>query len=209
MSRTARSRTALRPATALLSLCLLAAAPTAALAKPATPVTSPSTAPSTAPHTSPRIDTRTSQRTDMLARRTAETRALVEKHFAALAAGDATAVRALWTRDARVVSIDAAGTATTKKLPAALTRWLSHTDGLQWEITGVRPITDRDLEVTARVVWNGATYDDTLRIRHTGKQALIRHKSSRPHAGPHVDPHAAPHAAPHGAATSATPRSPY
>ncbi|HUQ07292.1 MAG TPA: nuclear transport factor 2 family protein [Kofleriaceae bacterium] len=158
-----------RSLTAILSLSLLAATPTAALAKPTTPVTDS------------RTDARTAARADMLARRTADTRSVIEQHFTALAAGDAKAVRALWTRDARVVSIDAAGTPKTQKLAPALTRWLSHHDDLQWEIVTIAPITDSDFEVTARVTWNGAVFDDTLRVVKNGRRMLIRHKSSRPH----------------------------
>lgn len=149
------------PLTAVLSLSLLAAAPTAALAKRATPVTE--------------------TRADMLARRAAEARATVEKHFTALAADDAKSIRALWTRDARIISIDAGGTAKKQTLSTALSRWLAHTDGLQWEILQVRHIADAELEITATVTWNGAVFDDTLRVVKKGNRMLIRHKSSRPH----------------------------
>lgn len=164
------------PLTAVLSLSLLTAAPTIAFAKRATPATE--TRPETRART--RADM-LARRADMLARRAADARATVEKHFTALAAADAKAVRALWTRDARIISIDAANTAKKQSLSTALTRWLTHTDGLQWEILQVRHITDAELEITATVTWNGAAFDDTLRVVKHGNRMLIRHKSSRPH----------------------------
>jgi len=149
------------PLTAFLSLCLLASAPSVALAKRATPATE--------------------SHADMLARRSEQARAVVEKHFTALAAGDAKAVRAQWTRDARVTSVDGDGRSKQQTLSIALTRWLEHTDGLQWTIRSVHPAGGGELKVIVRVIWNGTEFDDTLRLVAQGKTMRIRHKSSRPH----------------------------
>jgi len=150
-----------RSITAFLSLCLLASAPTAALAKRATPATE--------------------SHADMLARRSEQARAVVEKHFKALAAGNAKAVRTQWTRDARVTSVDGDGRSKQETLSKAMTRWLTHTDGLQWTIQNVTPLRAGQLEVTVQVIWNGTTFDDTLRLVTQGSSMRIRHKSSRPH----------------------------
>lgn len=153
-----------RSLAAILALSILTAVPTVALAKRATPAAAAET------------------RGAAIARRSEQARALVEKHFTALAAADAKAVRALWTRDARVTSIDAGGTAKRQTLSTALARWLEHADSIQWTIQRVHPITDTELEVTAQVIWNGMTFDDTLRVVVQGKTMRIRHKSSQPHA---------------------------
>lgn len=150
-----------RSLAAILSLSLLTLAPTAALARRAAPV-----------HET---------RADMLARRTAAARATVERHLTALAAGDAKAVRAEWTRDARVTSIGADGISTKQTLAVALDRWLEHPEGISWKIRGTTTISDRELEVIVQVTWNGATYDDRLRVVKSGNAMRIHHKTSRPH----------------------------
>jgi hypothetical protein len=155
-----------RSMTAFLSLCLLAAAPTAAMARRA-----------------PAVAVSAETRSAALAARADRASILVEAHFKALAAGDGKAVRALWTRDARITSIDGAGKRTRQKLSAALARWRSRRDGMSWTIEGVHHISDREVEVTARVVWGGTTFDDTLRLEVARNGSMkLAFKSSRPHA---------------------------
>jgi hypothetical protein len=151
-----------RSLAAILSLSLLTLAPTAALARGAAPITE--------------------THEDMLTRRADAARATVERHFAALAAGDAKAVRAEWTRDARVTSIDASGRSKKQTLSIALSRWLEHHDGMSWKIQKTNHITDREIEFAVQVTWNGTTFDDRLRVVASGKKMLIRQKTSRPRA---------------------------
>jgi hypothetical protein len=151
-----------RSLAAIFSLSLLALAPTAALARGAAPI----------------VETHE----DMLARRAEDARATVERHFAALAAGDAKAVRAEWTRDARVTSIDASGISKKQTLSTALSRWLEHHDGMSWKIVKTTRLSDRELEFAVQVTWNGTTFDDRLCVVASGKRMLIRQKSSRPRA---------------------------
>ncbi len=154
-----------RSMTAFFSLCLLTAGPTVALARPA-----PAVAASAEP------------RSVALAARADQATGMVEAHFTALAAGDDKAVRALWTRDARITSIDGAGKSTRHKLSAALARWMSRRDGMTWTIQGVHHISDREVEVTARVVWGGTTFDDMLRLKVARNGSMkLAFKSSRPH----------------------------
>jgi hypothetical protein len=151
-----------RSLAAILSLSLLTLAPTAALARRAAP--------------------KVEARADMVERRTGLARATVERHFAALVAGDAKAVRAEWVRDARVVSFDDAGTSKTQTLSTALTRWLDHHDGMSWKVLKTNHISDREIEVVVQVTWNGTVFDDRLRVVKSGNAMRIRQKTSRPRA---------------------------
>lgn len=107
-----------------------------------------------------------------------DARAVVEAHFTALADGDAAAVKALWTKSARVTSVTADGTRTNQKVAKALKRWLEHPDGMTWEIDMVKPRSDGSIVVRANVVWNGAGYVDVLWLKKSGGKLRITAKQS-------------------------------
>lgn len=149
----------LRSLVSILSLCLVVAAPAVAVARPAPP-----------------------DRAESVVQRGDAARAAVDAHFEALIRGDRAAVMAVWTRDARITSVDAGGKSVTRRLGPAVRRWMENREGIAWEITRVRHIDDDEVEVFARVTWNGGEFDDRLRLRidRQGKARIAR-KSSRPH----------------------------
>lgn len=148
-----------RSLVSILSICLIAATPAVALARP-----------DAAPVGAQGVETRAEL-----------ARAAVDAHFNALTRGDGAAVKALWTRDARITSVDAEGKSVTRRLAPALRRWMAHREGIAWEITRVRHIDEDEVEVFARVTWNGSEFDDRIRLRidRRGKARIAR-KSSRP-----------------------------
>src|SRR5687768_8348178 len=87
-----------------------------------------------------------------------QARAVVEAHFAALAGGDADAVARLWSRSAKVTSVAADGTRTTRPMRKALRKWLAHREGLTWEIGAIDVRDDGRVVVKLKVTWNGAVY---------------------------------------------------
>jgi hypothetical protein len=109
-----------------------------------------------------------------------QARAVVEAHFAALAGGDATAVSRLWSRTAKVTTVAADGTRTTRPLKKALRKWLAHRDGLRWEIGAIDVRDDGRVVVKLKVTWNGAEYTDLLTLRGADDELVIVAKLSRP-----------------------------
>lgn len=96
----------------------------------------------------------------------------VDAQFAALAAGKASAVKKLWSRDARVTSRTPAGKSHSIAARKLLKRWLANRDGLRWQIESAVEVDGR-AEVHVTVTWNGAIYDDVLTLRATDDGRLL------------------------------------
>ncbi len=105
----------------------------------------------------------TQQQDDSLDKATA----VVEAHFAAVAAGDAKAVRKLWSKKARVTSNDKS--ISVKK---AIKKWIARRDGMSWQIESVTP-TFAGVEVRATVTWDGTVYDDVMTLAPNAAGKLI------------------------------------
>jgi hypothetical protein len=116
---------------------------------------------------------------------TDQVRDLVEAHFAAIAAGDADTVLALWTPKAKVKSLDGTGKVVrTVKLKKALARWIEKREGMSWTIGLVTEKTRRGtFDVQVAVTWDGVVYDDVLAVRTDADGSLrLVAKSSTPRA---------------------------
>ena len=111
---------------------------------------------------------------------TEQVRDLVEAHFAAIAAGDADAVLALWDPKAKVTSFDGRGKQRSVSLKKALALWIDKREGMSWSIGRIAEMPKSGtFKVFAEVTWNGVVYRDVLRIRSKGgKLTLIAKQTS-------------------------------
>jgi hypothetical protein len=113
---------------------------------------------------------------------TERVRDLVEAHFAAIAAGDADAVLALWDPKAKVKSLDGAGKLLrTVTIEKALPRWIEKREGMSWSIGRIAEMPRSSIfKVFVEVTWNGVVYRDVLRIRSKGDKLTLIAKQSTP-----------------------------
>jgi hypothetical protein len=98
-------------------------------------------------------------------------RLVVNAHFRALEAGDTKALDKLWVRSATATSRSSAGETVTP-IRRALRRWVAKRDGMSWRMGDIGVLTDGRVFVTARVTWNGGTYNDVLILEGSIEQPL-------------------------------------
>ncbi len=109
----------------------------------------------------------------------AAARAAVEAHFAALAKGDAKAVRKVWAPTAVISSFSVDGKVTrTERLGKALPRWLRAREGLTWTVNDAYAAGDGTISITVDVAWDGAKYADVLTLAEVDGRWRITAKAS-------------------------------